>query len=100
MSIMGWLAALGGALLALALLMSLLELARRAWWPAWQRSWQARKRRRAMARMDWRLVEGGQPGARQGRDCEKEATLGVCTGLECYFWDSCKFNIKKPLRRS
>ena len=98
MSIMGWLVALGGALLALALLRSLLDLGLGAWWPAWKQQRQAAARQKAMARLDWKLIEG--KGLRQMRDCEKEGTLGVCTGLECYFWDSCEFNIKKPLKRS
>ncbi len=91
-----WLAALGGVLLAVALLRALAGLCQRAGAPAWREWRQARARRKAMARLDWKVLEGG---AYRMRDCEKEGTRGVCTGLECYFWDACNFNLKKPLKR-
>jgi hypothetical protein len=90
-----WSAALGGALLAVALIRALLDRCASAWGPAWRQRRQARRLRKAMARLDWKVLQGGAK-PRQMRDCEKEGTLGVCTGLECYFWRGCNFNLKKP----
>ncbi|MGH7441610.1 MAG: hypothetical protein ACREKE_02935 [bacterium] len=96
----GFLAAVGGVLLALALLS---EAAARlgsgsvgfrlGFWKA------RRERKNALKRakhLDWSVIDNSMSG-RPKRDCERPETLGICTGLECLVYKTCDFNIKKPL---
>lgn len=58
------------------------------------------RRRQALkkaAELDWSIIEQSQNRERVKRDCEREETLGVCTGRDCLVYESCNFNIKKPL---
>ena len=58
------------------------------------------RRRRALQRaadLDWSIIEASQNRERVKRDCEREETLGLCTGRDCLVYESCNFNIKKPL---
>ena len=79
----------GGGLLSAALLSSMFQsLAAR-----WKRR---RVRARAMA-LDWSVIDNSLAEPRPRRDCERPETLGVCTGRECLVYDSCNFNIKRPM---
>jgi hypothetical protein len=83
----------GGGLLALALLSGLLQ-------PAWARlqAWRQRRRQRArMVELDWKLIDNSLSNPRLQQDCERPGTLGVCTGRDCMVYQSCNFNIKRPL---
>jgi hypothetical protein len=92
----GFLALLGGCLLGLALASEL--LARLA--PALGRAQADLKRKRTReraARLDWSVIDNSMSSDRLKPDCERPATLGVCTGRECMVYKTCNFNIKKPL---
>jgi hypothetical protein len=79
----------GGVLVAAALLSAAFQpLAAR-----WKRR---RVRARAMA-LDWSVIDNSLAEPRPRRDCERQETLGVCTGRECLVYDSCNFNIKRPM---
>ena len=92
----GFLAALGGCLLAGA-------LAAEAWAQVGapvDRFRARRKRRRSLAqasKLDWSVIDSSLARERAQRDCERPETLGVCTGMECLVYKTCNFNIKKPL---
>jgi hypothetical protein len=79
----------GGTILVLALLGPLVGRAVRGWR-------RARAERKA-ATLDWKIIDQSLAQDRLRRDCERPETLGVCTGRECLVYDSCAFNIKKPL---
>jgi hypothetical protein len=79
----------GGLLLALAVLGPLAQGLRRRW-----RKGKADKR---AAALDWKIIDQSLANERIKRDCERPETLGVCTGRDCLVYDSCAFNIKKPL---
>ncbi len=89
----GFLALLGGVLLAAALVS---ELAQR--FTAWRRrpARPASALRRA-AKLDWTIIDNSMAQDRERRDCERPETLGVCTGLECLVYKTCRYNLKKPL---
>jgi hypothetical protein len=92
----GFLAALGGCLLAAALVSQALS----GFGPAWERLGSAFRRRRSMERaahLDWTVIDNSVGGERVKRDCERPETLGICTGMECLVYKTCNFNIKKPL---
>jgi|GEM_PF-2829959 hypothetical protein len=79
----------GGALAAAALLSTAAQ-SLAAWW----------KKRRVRARtlaLDWSVIDNSLAEPRPRRDCERQETLGVCTGRECLVYDQCNFNIKRPL---
>ncbi|HXB96597.1 MAG TPA: hypothetical protein VNZ54_01000 [bacterium] len=79
----------GGALLLAALLASMVQSLAARW-----------KRRRTKARalaLDWSVIDNSLAEPRPRRDCERQETLGICTGRECLVYDSCNFNIKRPL---
>lgn len=81
---------LGGIAL---LLLSLVEAARRI--AAW---YESKKRQRALSKaekLDWALIDNTMNSDRLRRDCERQESLGICTGRECQVYDSCDFNIKK-----
>jgi len=63
------------------------------------KSWMdSRRRRRALSkaeRLDWALIDNTVNAVRLRRDCERQESLGICTGRECLVYDSCDFNIKK-----
>jgi hypothetical protein len=89
---MGWLAILGGALLATA---GISYALRRLWDVLGP--WREERRRMApLRKIDWKVLEGG---AGKVRDCEKPVTKGQCTGLECYFYEGCNLNFRKPVAR-
>lgn len=81
-----------------ALLLVMLAVSALAGWlaPRLGQWWHRRQNRVAMNRLDWKVIEGG--GGRK-RDCEKQHSMGVCSGLDCYFYQSCTLNIKKPLAK-
>jgi hypothetical protein len=89
-------AALGGALLGLALLSE--AFARLA---PLKEAWTQRRRKQAlharMQKLDWSVIDNSMASERVRRDCERSETLGVCTGMECLVYKNCTFNIKKPL---
>ena len=80
---------MGGALLVLAVVGPFFEKGKIRW-----RRVTAEKR--AMA-LDWKIIDQSLSNDRLQRDCERPVTLGVCTGRECLVYDTCNFNIKKPL---
>ena len=60
------------------------------------------KRRRSQMKaksLDWSVIDGSLRSPRPQRDCERQESLGICTGLDCLVYESCNFNIKKPLNR-
>ncbi len=61
------------------------------------RSWRKEKALRKAAELDWKIIDQSLAEERPKRDCERPETLGVCTGRDCLVYDSCNFNIKKPL---
>lgn len=85
----GFLAWLGGGLLALALLNG-----SRASLVQW---WKKRRTRQRVVELDWKIIDNSLAQDRPMRDCERQETLGICTGRECLVYDGCQFNIKKPL---
>ena len=85
----GLVAWLGGGLLVAALLSESIQRMRRSW-----RKQRAEKR---AAQLDWRIIDQSMAEERPKRDCERPETLGICTGRECLVYDTCNFNIKKPL---
>jgi hypothetical protein len=80
---------LGGGLLGLALLNGY-----RQELVAW---WKRRRVRQKVVELDWKIIDNSLAQDRLVQDCERPETLGVCTGRECLVYDSCQFNIKKPL---
>jgi hypothetical protein len=84
------LAWLGGICLALLILAGLTQKAV---------SWiQSIKKRWALAKaekLDWELIDNTVNADRLRRDCERQESLGICTGRECLVYDECDFNIKK-----
>jgi len=92
----GFLALLGGCLFGLALVSE--ALARLG--PALGRARSGLKKRRTRARaarLDWSVIDHSMSADRLKPDCERPATLGICTGRECMVYKTCNFNIKKPL---
>ena len=80
---------MGGALLGAALLGN-----------AWQRlrlRWRKAHAERRAAALDWKIIDQSLANERPKCDCERPETLGICTGRECLVYDTCAFNIKKPL---
>jgi hypothetical protein len=80
---------IGGALLAWAVLAPLPTRLKFRW-----RKAQAEKR---ALELDWKIIDQSVANDRLQRDCERPETLGTCTGRECLVYDTCSFNIKKPL---
>jgi hypothetical protein len=79
----------GGGLLVLALGSQLGQKFRFRWR-------KAAAQRRAVE-LDWKIIDRSLADERLKQDCERPETLGVCTGRECMVYDTCAFNIKKPL---
>jgi hypothetical protein len=79
----------GGALLLLAILGPFFK--------ALGRRWRRSRAEKKAAQLDWKIIDQSIANDRLRRDCERPETLGVCTGRECLVYDSCAFNIKKPL---
>ena len=79
----------GGALLVAAVLSEGFQRLRR--------SWKRSSAERRAAKLDWKIIDGSLNDDRVRRDCERPGTLGICTGRDCLVYDSCNFNIKKPL---
>jgi hypothetical protein len=52
----------------------------------------AQKRRE---KLDWTLIDNTMNSERLRRDCERQESLGICTGKDCQVYESCDFNIKK-----
>lgn len=80
---------IGGALLLTALL-----------WPWLSGRRRATKRAQSFDRakeLDWSIIDNSLARDRLKRDCERPETLGQCTGRDCMVYDTCDFNIKKPL---
>jgi membrane protein implicated in regulation of membrane protease activity len=83
------LAWLGGALLAVALLAPWVKALR-----------QGRRREQQLKKaeaLDWSVIDNSMARDRVKRDCERPETLGQCTGRDCLVYETCDFNIKKPL---
>ena len=80
-----------GALAILALLGS--ELGRRAapFFQAWRRKRAVKK----AEKLDWQWIDNTLNSDRPRRDCERQESLGICTGRECLVYETCDFNIKK-----
>jgi hypothetical protein len=60
---------------------------------------EAWRRRRSLAKareLDWKFIDQSLQAPRPQRDCERQESLGICTGLECLVYEECNFNIKKP----
>lgn len=85
----GLLAWIGGILLGAALLSGLLQ--------AWKGRSKRRRTQQRVLELDWKVIDNSLAQPRPMRDCERPETLGTCTGRECLVYDSCQFNIKKPL---
>lgn len=83
------LAWIGGALLVAALV------------GPWIKRWGKRQRRQQSVlrakELDWSIIDNSLSRERIKRDCERPETLGFCTGRDCLVYDTCDFNIKKPL---
>jgi hypothetical protein len=80
---------LGGGLLSAALLA-----------PLFQRLRGARRQSKALKKaekLDWSVIDNSLQRGRIMRDCERQETLGICTGRDCLVYDTCDFNIKKAL---
>lgn len=84
---MYWLGALG------LLLIFVMELRQRSE-GIWKRL-EKRQQDRKLSTLDWKLIDNSLKAERPRRDCEREESLGVCTGRECLVYDTCDFNIKK-----
>jgi hypothetical protein len=85
----GFLAWIGAGLLVAAILNgSRQDLAR--WW-------KRRRTQQKVVQLDWKIIDNSLAQDRLLQDCERPETLGVCTGRECMVYDSCQFNLKKPL---
>jgi len=82
----------GGALFVLALGSMLLEPFR-----ALARLRRTRKTEKRMMQLDWRLIDNSLASTRLKQDCERPETLGVCTGSDCMVYQTCNFNIKRPV---
>lgn len=85
--LMYWLGALG------LLLIFVMELRQRSE-GIWKRL-EKRQQDRKLSTLDWKLIDNSLKAERPRRDCEREESLGVCTGRECLVYDTCDFNIKK-----
>lgn len=61
--------------------------------------WIASKRQKKTLKkgntLDWSLIDNTINSDRLRRDCERQESLGICTGRECLVYESCDFNIKK-----
>jgi hypothetical protein len=79
----------GGALIAAALASTLVQ--------ATAARWKRRQSRARVLALDWSVIDNSLAEPRPRRDCERQETLGICTGRECLVYDSCNFNIKRPL---
>jgi hypothetical protein len=85
--LMYWLGALG------LFLLLLMELRQRSL--GFRKRFERRLQDRKMSNLDWKLIDNSFKSDRPRRDCEREESLGVCTGRECLVYDTCDFNIKK-----
>jgi hypothetical protein len=83
------LAWLGGGLLAAALLYPLLQ--------GLGKQWRRERSLKKAEKLDWSIIDNSLSRDRVQRDCERQETLGICTGRECLVYEGCNFNIKKPL---
>jgi hypothetical protein len=61
------------------------------------RRWSRVRAQKKALELDWKIIEQSAANPRPQPDCERPQTLGVCTGRECLLYDTCTFNIKKPL---
>ena len=59
--------------------------------------WRKARAEKKAAALDWTIIDQSMSRERPKRDCERQETLGICTGRECLVYDTCNFNIKKPL---
>jgi hypothetical protein len=63
------------------------------------RGWlEGRRRQRSVKKaekLDWALIDNTLNAVRPRRDCERQESLGICTGKDCLVYDTCDFNIKK-----
>jgi hypothetical protein len=62
---------------------------------AWREARKRTKSRKRAESLDWSLIDNTIHAVRPRRDCERQESLGICTGRECLVYDSCDFNIKK-----
>ncbi|HXC62857.1 MAG TPA: hypothetical protein VNZ67_00800 [bacterium] len=79
----------GGALALAALLSSAVQ--------SLAATWKKRRVRSRTLALDWSVIDNSLAEPRPRRDCERQETLGICTGRECLVYDQCNFNIKRPL---
>ena len=63
------------------------------------RHWMSTKKRENALKkddkLDWAYIDNTLNSDRPRRDCERQESLGICTGKECLVYESCDFNIKK-----
>ena len=59
--------------------------------------WKKSRALKKAAELDWKVIGSFQEKGSSQRDCERPESRGICTGLECYEYERCNFNIKKPL---
>ena len=81
---------LGGLSLALLAAVNLAEKLR-----FWRKSQGHEKALKKADKLDWTLIDNTMNSERLRRDCERQESLGICTGRDCLVYDSCDFNIKK-----
>jgi len=62
---------------------------------AWLSSRSRKKAMKKAEKLDWELIDNTVNSVRPRRDCERQESLGICTGKECLVYESCDFNIKK-----
>ena len=84
------LAWIGGVALGLLLLSELLNRLK-----PWFHGLRKKKALKAAEKLDWALIDNTMNSDRLRRDCERQESLGICTGRECMVYESCDFNIKK-----
>jgi hypothetical protein len=85
-----FLAWVGGLALAFLLLSSVIKRFQRL-----LAAWKRQKALKKAVKLDWSLIDSTVNSDRIRRDCERQESLGICTGRECQVYDSCDFNIKK-----
>jgi hypothetical protein len=57
--------------------------------------WKAERAIKKASEFDWKVIQGSLDSPRPRRDCEREESLGICTGRDCLVYESCNFAIKK-----
>ena len=58
-------------------------------------AWKKRRAMKKIGKLDWSVIDNTLSAPRPRPDCEREESLGICTGRECLVYESCDFNIKK-----